>query len=87
VTDPLDLPIESEKTQPTEAIHSKDYPCSTCGLSLASRFRNHISPKLNLLDALWVKISIENSIMYFYILSHRFYLKIVNIFLSLVLLN
>ncbi|CAF1202257.1 unnamed protein product [Rotaria sordida] len=53
VKDPLELPIKSNN--PTSVIeHSKEFPCSTCNISLTSRFRYHISPKLNLADAIWI---------------------------------
>ncbi len=60
VKDPSELPSKStDLTSNTE--HSKEYPCSACGPSLTSRFRHHISPKLNLVDAIWVKIGFQIS--------------------------
>lgn len=44
---PNDLPADEQE-------HSKEFPCSACSSSLTSRFRHHISPKLNLIDAIWV---------------------------------
>ncbi|CAF4750234.1 unnamed protein product [Rotaria sp. Silwood1] len=53
VKDPSALPIELNNPI-SDVEHSKEFPCSTCGLSLTSRFRYHISPKLNLIDAIWI---------------------------------
>ena len=55
---PNDLNNDQEKTLDdiaTKIEHSKEYPCSACDVSLTSRFRHHISPKLNLIDAIWVE--------------------------------
>ena len=52
--DPSDSTIKSDEVE-TKPEHTKDYPCPACGSSLASRFRFHITPKLNLVDAIWVK--------------------------------
>lgn len=46
-----DLPIQ---TTAPESEHSKEFPCAACGSSLTSRFRSHLCPKLNLIDAIWV---------------------------------
>ena len=35
-------------------LHTKEYPCSECGQSLASRFRYHTIPKLKLRDTVWI---------------------------------
>lgn len=56
--DAQENPIQSptESTDPVvESMHSKEFPCNTCGPSLTSRFRHHVSPKLNLTDAVWVR--------------------------------
>jgi len=50
----IDPSIQSNDAT-TKVEHSKEYPCSACGSSLKSRFRYHISPKLNLKDAIWVE--------------------------------
>ncbi|UJR21832.1 hypothetical protein I4U23_024906 [Adineta vaga] len=53
VKDPTDLPIKITTTTP-EIEHSKEFPCTGCGSSLTSRFRFHLSTKLNLIDAIWI---------------------------------
>jgi hypothetical protein len=44
----------SDASIASTAKHSKEYPCPQCHLSLASRFRYHIIPKLKLRDTVWI---------------------------------
>ncbi|CAF1087113.1 unnamed protein product [Adineta steineri] len=46
--------LDTGQINPSNVEHSKEFPCSVCNLSLASRLRYHISPKLNLIDAIWI---------------------------------
>ena len=63
-------PIDKEKFSAFSVSaerHTKEYPCSKCGPSIASRFRYHVIPKLKLRDTVWIPTNNNKS---FFILCY-----------------
>lgn len=47
-------PRKSNTSSGSVKAHTKEYPCSQCNQSLASRLRYHTIPKLKLRDTVWI---------------------------------
>jgi hypothetical protein len=69
-SDQSNIPINERKANVSSTsaeLHTKEYPCPTCDQSLASRFRYHTIPKLQLRDTVWIPTNNNKS---FFILCY-----------------